>query len=68
MRDGLGLYIQKEKRRLLELEKLYESHGESLYKYLVFRLGYRSRTVLRGTLRQEKPSRDSEQMRVSDGV
>jgi RNA polymerase sigma-70 factor (ECF subfamily) len=39
LRGGRGLSIQKEKRRLLELEKLYEHHGESLYRYLVFRLG-----------------------------
>jgi RNA polymerase sigma-70 factor (ECF subfamily) len=36
---GKGLYKQKEKRRLLKLEELYERHGESLYRYLVFRLG-----------------------------
>jgi len=36
---GKGLYRQKEKRRLLKLEELYERHGESLYRYLVFRLG-----------------------------
>lgn len=36
---GRGLYRQKENRRLLKLEELYERHGESLYRYLVFRLG-----------------------------
>jgi RNA polymerase sigma-70 factor (ECF subfamily) len=36
---GEGLYKQEEKRRLLKLEELYERHGESLYRYLVFRLG-----------------------------
>jgi RNA polymerase sigma-70 factor (ECF subfamily) len=36
---GRGLYRQKEKRRLLKLEELYERHGESLYRFLVFRLG-----------------------------
>jgi RNA polymerase sigma-70 factor, ECF subfamily len=34
-----GLNRQEEKRRLLKLEELYERHGESLYRYLVFRLG-----------------------------
>ncbi len=34
-----GLYKKEEKRRLLELKELYERHGESLYRYLVFRLG-----------------------------
>jgi RNA polymerase sigma-70 factor (ECF subfamily) len=34
-----GLNKQKEKRRLLKLEELYERHGQSLYRYLVFRLG-----------------------------
>lgn len=38
-RKGTGLYRQEEKRRLLKLEELYERHGESLYRYLVFRLG-----------------------------
>jgi hypothetical protein len=33
-----GLYRQKEKRRLLKLEELYERHGQSLYRHLVFRL------------------------------
>ena len=36
---GKGLHRQEEKRRLLNLEELYERHGESLYRYLVFRLG-----------------------------
>ena len=36
---GKGLYRQKEKRRLLKLEELYERHGENLYRYLSFRLG-----------------------------
>ena len=30
---------RKEKRRLLKLEELYDRHGESLHRYLVFRLG-----------------------------
>ncbi len=38
-RKGTGLNRQAEKRRLLKLEELYERHGESLYRYLVFRLG-----------------------------
>jgi RNA polymerase sigma-70 factor (ECF subfamily) len=36
---GKGLHRQEEKRRLLKLEELYERHGQSLYRYLVFRLG-----------------------------
>jgi RNA polymerase sigma-70 factor (ECF subfamily) len=36
---GRGLNKQKEKRRLFNLEELYERHGESLFRYLVFRLG-----------------------------
>ena len=36
---GKGLYQQREKRRLLKLEELYERYGESLYRYLSFRLG-----------------------------
>jgi RNA polymerase sigma-70 factor (ECF subfamily) len=38
-RKGRGLHRQEEKRRLLRLEELYERHGESLYRYLLFRLG-----------------------------
>jgi len=38
-RNGTGLYRQEEKRRLPKLEEIYERHGESLYRYLVFRLG-----------------------------
>ena len=36
---GKGLYRREEKKRLLKLEDLYARHGESLYRYLVFRLG-----------------------------
>jgi len=36
---GKGLYHRREKRRLLKLEELYDRYGESLYRYLVFRLG-----------------------------
>ena len=36
---GKGLYQQREKRRLLKLEEHYDRYGESLYRYLVFRLG-----------------------------
>lgn len=34
-----GLYSWKDKRRLRELEELYGRYGESLYRYLAFRLG-----------------------------
>ena len=34
-----GLYKREGKRRSLDLEELYERHGESLYRYLVFKLG-----------------------------
>jgi RNA polymerase sigma-70 factor (ECF subfamily) len=34
-----GPQRQRSKRRSLKLEALYERHGESLYRYLVFRLG-----------------------------
>jgi RNA polymerase sigma-70 factor (ECF subfamily) len=34
-----GLYRQERKRRSLDIEELYERHGESLYRYLVFKLG-----------------------------
>jgi len=35
----VGLIHQQRKRRSLNLEELYERHGEDLYRYLVFRLG-----------------------------
>lgn len=34
-----GLNRQERKSRSLDLEELYERHGESLYRYLVFKLG-----------------------------
>ena len=36
---GRGLYKQERKRRSLDIEELYERHGESLYRYLMFKLG-----------------------------
>lgn len=36
---GRGLYNRERKRRSLEIEELYERHGESLFRYLAFKLG-----------------------------
>src|SRR5512138_2357311 len=37
--EGPGLLIRTTKRRSLDLERLYERHGEDLYRYLFFMLG-----------------------------
>jgi RNA polymerase sigma-70 factor (ECF subfamily) len=37
--EGRGLHRRERKRPSLDIEELYERHGESLYRYLVFKLG-----------------------------